>query len=87
MRAETEKYKALQIEALKKERQRLLDKGVPMHAPRAMKLANMIKRLYRQLGQGELFDKRGAAARSGGGGSGGDSTAATDAQVSTAKRL
>ncbi len=46
----------MRLNALKQERQRLLDRGRPLHAPRMLKLANMIKRLYRELGQMELFE-------------------------------
>lgn len=81
MNTEARRYKELRINALMKERDRLLAKGVPLHAPRMLKLANLVKRLHRELGQGELFE--GAALTSGGGGDAdaGDSTAAAGAAV------
>jgi len=52
---EIRRYREMRINALMKERERLAAKGVPLHAPRMLKLANMIKRLHKQLGQMELF--------------------------------
>lgn len=85
MQAMNERYKTLRLMALKHERERLFEKGVPLHAPRMLKLTNMIKRLGRELQQADLFEVRAESARSGEVRSGGDTKAAAGATVQTAK--
>jgi hypothetical protein len=45
------------IDALEKERERLLAKGIPPNAPRVMKLVNLIRKAYRDMGQLPLFGR------------------------------